>query len=55
MSVLYIRDGNGNFVPIPTIAGHTPVKGKDYWTAEDRQEIINEVLEDLPAAEGTEF
>ena len=27
--------------------GHTPVKGTDYWTAADKQEIINEVKGDL--------
>ena len=27
--------------------GHTPVKGTDYWTASDKQEIINEVKESL--------
>lgn len=32
--------------------GHTPVKGTDYWTASDKQEIINSVLAALPAAEG---
>lgn len=29
---------------LPGKAGHTPVRGTDYWTAEDRQEIVNEVL-----------
>ena len=32
--------------------GHTPVKGVDYWTNEDKTEIINSVLAALPAAEG---
>ena len=32
--------------------GHTPVKGTDYWTETDKQEIINSVLAALPAAEG---
>ena len=31
--------------------GYTPVRGVDYWTAADKQEIINDVLEALPAAE----
>ena len=31
--------------------GYTPVKGTDYWTAADKQEIINDVLAALPAAE----
>lgn len=32
--------------------GHTPVKGTDYWTATDKQEIVNDVLAALP--DGTE-
>ena len=32
--------------------GHTPVKGTDYWTDADKQEIIDSVLAALPAAEG---
>ena len=33
-------------------AGHTPEKGVDYWTAEDKTEIIRSVLDSLP--DGTE-
>lgn len=33
-------------------AGHTPVRGTDYWTAEDQQAIVDAVLSALPAAEG---
>ena len=32
--------------------GHTPVRGTDYWTADDKTEIVNSVLAALPAAEG---
>lgn len=32
-----------------------PVKGVDYWTAEDKQSIVNDVLAALPAAEGVSF
>lgn len=35
--------------------GYTPVKGSDYWTEADRQEIIGDVLNALPLAEGSEF
>lgn len=35
--------------------GDSPVKGVDYWTATDKQEIINDVLLALPAAEGGTF
>lgn len=34
------------------VDGHTPVKGTDYWTESDKQEIVNDVLAALPAAEG---
>lgn len=36
----------------PGASGHTPVKGEDYWTAADKQEIVNDVLAALP--DGTE-
>ena len=29
-------------------AGTTPVKGTDYWTAADKQEIVDDVLEQMP-------
>lgn len=29
--------------------GHTPQKGTDYWTADDKAEIVAEVLAELPA------
>lgn len=35
--------------------GYTPVKGTDYYTEADKQEIINLVLEALPSAEGGSF
>lgn len=35
--------------------GHTPVKGTDYWTAQDKAEIVQDVLDALPAAEEVEF
>ena len=45
----------GEYVGITAIKGtngHTPVKGTDYWTAADKQEIVNDVLAALP--DGTE-
>lgn len=35
--------------------GHTPVKGTDYWTEADKQEIISGVLAALPNASGVSF
>ena len=31
--------------------GRTPVKGTDYWTPDDKAEIVNDVLASLPRAE----
>lgn len=28
--------------------GHTPVKGTDYWTDEDKAEIVDDVLDEIP-------
>ena len=28
--------------------GYTPVKGVDYWTDGDREQIVNEVLQQIP-------
>lgn len=35
--------------------GGTPVKGVDYYTEADKQEIVNAVLSRIPAAEGASF
>lgn len=64
MSVLYVRDKDGNLVPVQTIKGEkgekgdkgdTPERGTDYWTEADKTEIINTVLATLPAAEGVSY
>lgn len=31
--------------------GYTPVRGTDYWTEQDKSEIVSSVLAALPAAE----
>ena len=36
-------------------AGYTPIKGVDYWTDTDKEEIIQNVLNELPTAEEVEF
>lgn len=46
------KDGAKGDPGTPGAAGHTPVKGTDYWTAADKQEIVNNVLAALP--DGTE-
>ena len=39
----------------PGADGHTPVKGTDYWTADDQQTIVNDVLAALPTWEGGSY
>ena len=55
MSILKIRDENGNVQEIIAIKGdngYTPVKGKDYWTNADKEEIVNSVISALPVYNG---
>lgn len=35
--------------------GHTPVRGTDYWTAVDQEQIVSDVLAALPNAQGVSF
>ena len=35
--------------------GYSPVKGVDYWTEEDKAEIINDILNVIPESEGASF
>lgn len=35
--------------------GRTPEKGVDYWTPNDKAEIVTEVLQTLPNASGVSF
>lgn len=35
--------------------GRTPIKGTDYFTAADKEELVNAVLSALPAAEGVSY
>ena len=52
---------NDKGLPNPTIIningadGHTPVKGTDYWTADDQQAIVNDVLAALPTWTGGSY
>ena len=43
MAILRVKDDMGNVIEIPAIKGDTPVKGVDYWTAEDVAAINAEV------------
>lgn len=39
----------------PGADGHTPIKGTDYWTAADKQAIVNDVLAALPTWTGGSY
>ena len=54
-AILRVRDNNGNVVDIPAIKGakgDKPTKGVDYFTLDDKQEIINDVIASLPVYNG---
>lgn len=59
--ILSIRDENGNWIEVPAIQGDagkdgkTPVKGTDYWTAADKQEIVDDVLSSIVDGEEETF
>lgn len=60
MSVLKIKDGQTwqsiqSLKGDPGQDGHTPVKGTDYWTAQDQAEIVQDVLDALDEAEGVSY
>lgn len=47
---------DGSIVTVKNGAnGKTPVKGTDYFTAADKEELVNAVLSALPAAEGVHY
>ena len=45
--VIYLRGEDGKFHPVHTLMGAAPVRGQDYWTEADKQEIVREVLAQL--------
>lgn len=47
MAILKVKDDKGKIVEIPAIKGDVPIKGKDYFTAEEVQEIITAVAQQL--------
>lgn len=38
-----------------TSSGAVPEKGVDYWTEEDKEEIVQDVLDALPDGDSTEY
>lgn len=46
-TVLKIRDDNGNWIDVSALIGakgDKPVKGVDYWTEADKEELVQETL-----------
>jgi hypothetical protein len=47
--VLQVKNNNGEWIEIPAIQGepgYTPQKGIDYWTPEEKEEILNSFREE---------
>ena len=64
MAVLRVKQADGTWAEIPALVGpkgdkgndgKTPVKGTDYWTAADREQMVSEVLAALPDAAGVKY
>ncbi len=36
-------------------AGHSPVKGVDYWTTADKQDIVNQALDSVSVIQGRQY
>lgn len=59
--MLKVKDDNGNVFEVLAIKGedgqdgYTPVKGVDYFTESDKQEIVERVLANMPSAEGVKY
>ena len=54
MALVYIRDKDGNLVAVPSMKGdpgRTPVRGEDYWTEADKDEIKGYVDNEIIGAE----
>lgn len=59
LDLISVVDGklryNGSDVGLKGDKGDTPVKGTDYWTAADKQEIVNSVIAALPTWTGGSY
>lgn len=58
MAILRVKDNEGNLYDITAIKGDKgdkPVKGEDYFTEEEKAELVTDVLEALPTWEGGSF
>ena len=54
-STFSIKNGSKGSTGQAGADGHTPIKGTDYWTAADKQAIVNDVLAALPTWEGGNY
>lgn len=45
------KDGTNGMNGKDGVDGHTPIKGVDYWTEEDKASIVADVIDALPTAE----
>ena len=58
MALLRVRKPDGSIVEIASLPGakgepgHTPVLGTDYWTEEDKAEMVADVIAALPVYDG---
>ena len=58
LAVVKVKDSNGEWQYATTASGEkgdTPIRGVDYWTAADKQEIVSEVLGGLPKWTGGSY
>ena len=58
LAVVRVKGSNGEWQYATTASGEkgdTPIRGVDYWTASDKQEIVNSVLQSLPKWTGGNF
>lgn len=49
------EDGWTDLMDTAALDGHTPERGVDYWTDEDKAEIVEQVLDALPAWTGGDY
>ncbi len=47
MSVVRLKNADGSWTAMETIEGYTPVKGVDYFTTEEIEEIKTEIYNDI--------
>lgn len=52
MAILRVKDSNGNWIEIPAIVGPKPVAGVDYWTDDEKAQMVSDVIAALPVYNG---